>query len=164
MTRHIAAIRRRASVKEVLCVGTELAAAGMLWGWFKTDEWKTRRFWSVISSAHGERIDAKVREAMPGCRPGYSYALGEFPPLPLIKPIPPDHIDHRKHLIVDGVKHWHCGHPYQKCQAEHLKELGVVDGKEWQRFKRWRDAGFPSRYVPAESPDVRPMTLIHCCW
>jgi hypothetical protein len=62
------------------------------------------------------------------------------------------------------VKHWHCGYPFQKCQAEFLRELGVVDGAEWRRFVRWRDAGFPKRYLPEESPDDRPMTLLHLCW
>jgi hypothetical protein len=164
MTRRASAIRRRAAGDETLCIGTELAAAGHLWGWFRTPEWETRRFWAAIAQTHGERIDAKVREAMPGCRPGYRYALGELPPLPLVKELPPNHLDNREHLIVDGVKHWHCGYPFQKCQAEFLRELGVVDGAEWRRFVRWRDAGFPKRYLPEESPDDRPMTLQHLCW
>ena len=164
MTRRSAAIQRRTAGDVALCIGTEMAAAGMLWGWFRTEEWSTRRFWAAIAHTHGERIDAKVRKAMPGCRPGFRYALGEFPPLPLVKELPPTHIDRREHLIVDGVKHWHCGYPFQKCQAEHLRELGVVDGAEWRRFVRWRDAGLPPTYVPDESVDDRPMTLMHCCW
>lgn len=132
MTRRVATIARRASADDALCIGTEMAAAGMLWGWFRTDEWSSRRFWAAIKHAHGAMIDAKVREAMPGCRPGYRYALGEFPPLPIIKPLPPDHIDQREHLIVDGVKHWHAGRPWQQCQAVHLRELGEVDGAEWR--------------------------------
>jgi hypothetical protein len=164
MTRRRASIPLRTAVGSTLCIGTEIAAAGMLWGWFKSDEWQTRRFWAAVAHAHGPRIDAKVAAAMPGCRPGYRYALGEFPPLPLVKPLPADHINQREHLVVDGVKHWHCGYPFQKCQAEHLRELGVVDGAEWRRFVRWRDKGFPPGYVPDESPDDRPMTLEHCCW
>jgi hypothetical protein len=164
MTRRRAAITRRTSANESLCIGTEMAAAGHLWGWFRSEEWSTRRFWAAVAHAHGERIDAKVRDAMPGCRPGYRYALGEFPPLPLVKELPPNHLSQREHLVVDGVKHWHVGQPWQKCQAEHLRELGVVDGAEWRRFIRWRDSGFEKRYVPDESPDDRPMTLEHLCW
>ena len=163
MSRPRSLIRRRESV-DTLCIGTEMAAAGMLWGWFKTEEWGTRRFWAAIAQAHGPSINEKVAAAMPGCRPGYRYALGEFPPLPLVKELPPNHIDQREHLVVDGVKHWHCGHPFQKCQAEHLREIGEVDGSEWRRFVRWRDKGFPPTYVPNESPDDRPRTLVHCCW
>lgn len=164
MTRRRSSIQRRSAADDVLCIGTEIAAAGMLWGWFRTDEWSTRRFWATVAAGHGEKIDAKVREAMPGCRPGYRYALGEFSPLPLIKPLPHDHIDQREHLIVDGVKHWHVGEPFQRCQAEHLRELGEVDGAEWRRFVRWRDAGFLPGYVPDASPDDRPMNVVHCCW
>ena len=164
MTRRNASIRRRTSSGATLCIGTEIAAAGMLWGWFKTEEWETRRFWASVAHAHGDRIDAKVREAMPGCRPGYRYALGEFPPVPFVKELPANHLGHREHLDVDGVRHWFVGQPWQRCQAEHLRELGVVDGAEWRRFTRWRDAGFPPRYVPDESPDDRPMTLVHLCW
>lgn len=164
MTLRRSNIARRTSVDDVLCIGTEIAAAGMLWGWFRTEEWSTRRFWSGIARSHGQKIDAKVREACPGCRPGYRYALGEFPPLPLVKPLPANHLGHRECLTVDGVKHWHVGEPWQRCQAEHLRELGEVDGAEWVRFTRWRDKGFPPGYVPDASPDDRPMTLVHCCW
>lgn len=164
MTLRVSTIRRRASVGETLCMGVELAAAGMLWGWFRTAEWNTRRFWAAVKAAHGARIDAKVRDAMPGCRPGYRYALGEFPPLPMLKPLPPEHLDNREHLDVDGVRHWHVGQPWQKCQAEHLRELGEIDGAEWRRFTRWRDAGLPPRYVLDGGPDDRPSTLLHCCW
>jgi hypothetical protein len=164
MTRRSSTIARRSTVDDVLCIGTEIAAAGMLWGWFKTDEWNTRRFWATVAASHGEKIDAKVREACPGCRPGYRYALGEFPLVPLDKQLPADHLGHRDCLTVDGVKHWHVGRPWQRCQAEHLRELGEVDGAEWRRFLTWRRAGFPPTYVPEASPDDRPMTLVHCCW
>jgi hypothetical protein len=165
VTRRIATIQRRTSADEAIPLYVEIAAAGMLWSWsgFRTGEWATRRFWAAIASAHGERIDAKVREAMPGCRPGYRFALGEFPPLPLVKPLPPDHIGQREHLDVDGVRHWHVGEPWQRCQAEHLREVGEVDGKEWRRFTRWRDAGLPLRYVTDESPDQTPTIVAHCC-
>jgi len=166
MTRRISTIQRRTSADHTLELYVEIAAAGMLWSWsgFRTGEWETRRFWAAIASAHGERIDAKVRETMPGCRPGYRYALGELPPLPLVKPLPPDHISQREHLDVDGVRHWFAGEPWQRCQAEHLRELGEIDGAEWRRFTRWRDAGLPLRYVTDESPDQRPTIVAHCCW
>jgi hypothetical protein len=70
----------------------------------------------------------------------------------------------REHIDVDGVRHWYCGYPFQKCQATHLRDLGVLDGAEWRAFLRWRDAGLPPRYVPDESIDDRPMTLMHLCW
>jgi hypothetical protein len=164
MTRRASTIRRRTSADQSLCIGTELAAAGMFWGWFRTEEWSTQRFWAAIANAHGERIDAKLREAAPGCRAGYRYLMGEFPQVPFVKELPANHIDQRDYLTVEGTRYWYAGYPFQKCQAQHLRELGVLDGAEWRRFVRWRDAGFPKRYVPDESPDDRPMTLTHLCW
>lgn len=163
MTRRSAVIQRRTSAHDALCTDTEIAAAGMLFGFFRTDEWHTRGFWQAIARVHGPKIDAKVRDACPGCRPGYRYAIGHFPPVPLVQPVPGDHAGARDHLIVDGVKHWYVGAPYQKCQAQHLRELGEVDGAEWQRFLAWRRAGFPPRYVPDDGAVGHPLTLEHCC-
>lgn len=165
MTRRRAVIARRLAVGESLDIITEVAAAGMLWSWVKDVAWQSRRFWAALQHVYGDRIDSKMREACPGCRPGYRYALGDFPPVPLVKPLPPDHIDNREHLIVEGVKHWHVGQPWQQSQADHLRSLGEIDGAEWQRHVRWRDAGFPARYVPEQSADERPMVaLAHLCW
>jgi hypothetical protein len=71
---------------------------------------------------------------------------------------------HGERIDVDGVRHWFVGEPWQRCQAEHLRELGEIDGAEWRRFTRWRDAGLPLRYVTDESPDQRPTIVAHCCW
>lgn len=164
MTRRRSTIARRSSATEKLCIGIEMAAAGMFWGWFRTDAWQTKKFWAGVGHAYGEKINAKVRDAMPGCRPGYRWALGEWPPLPLVKELPENHIAQREHLVIDGVKHWYCGQPWQKCQATYLRELGVVDGAEWRRFTRWRDKGFSPMYVPEARGDGSPMTLTHLCW
>lgn len=164
MTRRTSTIRRRVSARESLDVFVEVAAAGALWSWVIDDQWRTRRFWAAIGAAHGARIDAKVREACPGCRPGYRYALGEFPPIPLVTALPANHLDQCEHIEVDGTRHWFVGPPWQRCQAEHLRELGEIDGAEWQRYVAWRDAGFPARYVPDESPDGSPMGLTHLCY
>jgi len=166
MTRRGSTIRRRAGAEQELCIGTEMAAAGMLWGWFRTAEWSTRRFWASIGSGYGERIDTKVREALPGCRPGYRYALGEYPPLPLLEEIPADHLAQREQLVIEGTRHWHVGEPWQKCQADHLRDLGEIDGAEWRRYLRWRDAGYPAQYVcDADPTKDRPTKCIaHLCW
>ena len=88
-----------------------------------------------------------------------------FPPLPLVEPIPAQHLASREQLTVEGVQHWYCGGPWQRCQAEHLRELGEVDGNEWQRFMRWRDAGFPSTYFADDDSTGTPVDIVrHCCW
>lgn len=163
MTRRNSIIQRRTSACDSLDVFVEVAAAGALWSWYIDHQWRSRPFWAAIKSAHGERIDAKLREACPGCRPGYRYALGEFPPIPLVKALPADHIGQREHIEVDGTRHWFVGRPWQRCQAEHLRECGEIDGAEWRRYVAWRDAGFPARYVLDESPDGSPMGLAHLC-
>jgi len=127
-------------------------------------EFDLREKTNQVTAKDGSALAANPFRALPGCRPGYRYALGEFPPLPLVKPLPANHLGHREQLVVDGVTHWHVGQPWQKCQAQHLREIGELDGAEWRRFVRWRDKGFPPTYVPDASPDDRPMTLVHCCW
>lgn len=166
MTRRTSIISRRHAATLALPLYVEIAAAGVLWSWFgfRTAEWATRRFWAAIKQTHGGRITDKVREAMPGCRPGFDYAVGRFPPVPLVEAIPPEHMAQREHLDVDGVRHWHVGQPWQRCQAEHLRELGEVDGREWIDYTRWRDAGFPARYVLDDDDTRTPCRcIVHLC-
>jgi hypothetical protein len=159
-------IIRKSTATATLDAPTEVAAAGLLWTWcgFVGEEWGTRRFWHGIGHAHGERLDAKVREAFPGCRPGYRYGRGDFPPVPLVEELPADHIGQREYLDVDGVRHWFVGQPYQRCQAEHLRELGELDGAEWRRFVAWRDAGLPARYTLDDGAGGPCGAVFHGCW
>ena len=155
----------RRGVDAVLDLNDELAAAGMLASFWPLDERRSRGWWASVKHVHGARIAAKVRETMPGCRAGFDYALGLYPPLPLVQPIPVDHMAQRQHVVVEGVQHWYCGGPWQRCQAEHLRELGEVDGNEWQRFMVWRDAGFPSTYFADDDSTGTPVDIVrHCCW
>lgn len=142
-------IIRKSTSAERLDAPTEIAAAGMLWTWsgFREAEWHTRRFWAGIGHVFGARIDAKVRQAMPGCRPGWRYACGAYPPVPLVETLPSDHMGQRDQIDIDGTRHWFVGPPWQRCQAEHLRDVGEIDGAEWRRYVAWRDAGFPPRYV-----------------
>jgi len=165
MTRRIVPLRRRATASEQLCIGVEMAAAGYLFGWLATAEWHSRRFWAAIAHSHGDRIIEKVRVAFPGCRPGFQYAIGMYPPIPILKPLPPTHLNNREKITIEGVEHWYVGEPWQKCQAEHLRDIGELDGGEWRRYLAWKREGFTPRYVPDASPDDRPMKCIaHLCW
>ena len=157
---------RKATTSDTLDQFTEMAAAGMLFGLLPpVPEWHTRRFWANVGRRYGERINAKVAESMPGCRAGWRYAVGEFPPVPLIKQLPVNHLANREQITVDGVQHWYVGGPWQTCQAEHLSQLGELDGSEWQRYIAWRDAGFPARYVLDDHVTGTPAACIaHLCW
>jgi hypothetical protein len=114
-------MRRRVIAKRdvaaVLGLNDEITAAGMLHCFWTEEQHRSRSWWAGVKHVHGNRIAGKVRESMPGCRPGYCYALGEFPPLPLVQPIPAQHLASREQLTVEGVQHWYCGGPWQRCQA-----------------------------------------------
>jgi len=108
-------------------------------------------------------IRDKVRETRPGCRAGMDYAIGLYPPIPLLEPVPESHVASRDFLDVDGVRHWHCDGPWQMCQAEHLRAIGEVDGAEWQRYLAWKRRGFPAAYTVQGFPG-KPMTYLpHLC-
>jgi hypothetical protein len=159
-------IRKQSTATETLDICTEMAAAGMLFGLLPAlPEWHTSRFWAGIGRRYGERINSKLAEAMPGCRAGWRYAVGEFPPVPLIKPLPANHLGHREQIVIDGTTHWYVGQPWQKCQAQHLKDLGEIDGREWQAYLAWRRAGYRSGYVLDEDMTGQPIGCIaHLCW
>ncbi len=164
MTLRVSTIRRRSAAGQ-LDFMTEVAAAGMLHCFCPMPGDETRNYWRGIKAAHGERIATKVREAMPGCRPGFDYALGVYPPLPLIEEIPSNHLAQRDHIEIEGVRHWFCGGPWQMSQAEHLKAIGETDGAEWRRYLAWKRSGFKPRYFTDDNATNTPCGIIrHCCW
>lgn len=149
MTRRAAVIPRRAA-SGPLSVFHESPAAGYLRPWLPVPGMNTRRFWQSIEHTHGVEIRDKVRQATPGCRPGFMYGAGRLPPLPLIEEPPPAHKAAGEYIDIDGVRYWYCRpywhHASVPCQAEHLRELGEIDGREWRDYTRWRDDDFPARY------------------
>jgi hypothetical protein len=164
MTLRKATIARRQMAGELDAM-TELAAAGMLEMMTVCHEWTTQRFWLALRATYGPRIDDKVREACPGCRPGFAYACGEFPPLPLLEPLPPGHAFNSWRLDIDGVRHWCIGKPWQKSQADHLHDLGEIDGAEWRRYLAWKRQGFPGRYMLDELRTFGTLSSVcHLCW
>lgn len=149
MSRRVALIHRRAG-SGPLPVCHEVPAAGYLRPWWRLPEMTTRRFWEGIAHTHGAVILEKTREATPGCRPGFMYATGRLPPLPLIEQPPPEHTAAGQHIDIDGERFWYCrplpGREWLPSQAEHLRDAGEVDGREWRDYTRWRDEGYPARY------------------
>lgn len=164
MTLRAATIRRR-TTRDTLDFMVEVAAAGMLQCFSQMPGEATLNYWRGVKQMHGDVIGGKVRETMPGCRPGFDYALGIYPPLPLVREIPDDHLAQRDHIDIEGTRHWHCGGPWQRSQAEHLRELGEVDGAEWRRYLAWKRGGFEARYRTEDDPQGNPVRIIrHCCW
>ncbi|MFM6172743.1 MAG: hypothetical protein ACKPB4_11490 [Sphaerospermopsis kisseleviana] len=138
--------RRQAGA--VLGVNAELVAAGYLHGFWVDDGMQSLRWWRSIAEQFGAELERRVLASMPGTRPGWRYAVGDIPPVPLLRVPDESHMASRQYLDIEGVRFWHCGPEYgfQRCQAEYLRELGVVDGREWARFKAWRRRGLPYEY------------------
>jgi hypothetical protein len=162
MTKRRSIIRKH-SCDTTLDVNVEMDAAGYFGGFIHEEGSNTRRYWQGIAAMHGQRILEKMLTAAPGCRPGFQYAIGVYPPIPLLADPPPEnYMSAREYLDIDGVRFWHCGLRWQPCQAEYLRDLGVVDGAEWKRYLAWRRTGFEPRYVLDEAP-WRPYTPAHLC-
>ena len=87
MTLRRATIYKR-NAGAALCVNEEVAAAGMLYGWIAAAEMRSRRWWQSFAILHGKRVEAKVREHLPGTRPGFTYAIGRYPRVPLLEEPP----------------------------------------------------------------------------
>jgi len=167
MTSRRSPIRKRLG-EERLPVNTELAAAGYLRGFWRDDDMETRRYWHGIAVTHGESIIEKLREAAPGTRPGFEYAIGKYPPIPLIGDPPPSHnMTAGEYIDIDGVRFFYCGRDcfrvWQQCQAEHLRHLGELDGAEWKRYLAWKRTGYEARYVLDGAPH-KAIRLHHMCY
>lgn len=167
MTKRRSTIRKRIG-EERLPVNVEMAAAGYLHGFWRDEGMETRRYWHGIADAHGERILEKLREAAPGTRPGFEYAIGKYPPIPLIgDPPPAEWKTADQYIDIDGVRFWYCGrdcfHTWQKCQAKHLRDLGELDGAEWKRYLAWKRTGYEARYV-LDGASHQATGLMHMCY
>lgn len=152
-----------------LDVNTEFAAAGYLHGFWREPGMETRSYWQSIEIAHGDRITEKVREAMPGCRPGFAYAIGTYPPLPLLgDPPPPEHMASSEYIDIEGTRFWHCGrfstrHCWIPSQADFLRSIGEVDGHEWRRYLAWKRSGYEPRYI-LDGASHQPFNPAHMCY
>jgi hypothetical protein len=166
MTRRRSIIAKR-SAAGPLDVNVEMAAAGYLHGFWHDNGMETRGYWQSIALAHGERITAKVREATPGCRPGFAYAIGTYPQIPLLAdPPPPEHKAAQEFIDIDGVRFWYCWH-FSHCwlpsQADYLRSIGEVDGAEWRRYLAWKRSRYAGEYV-LDGAQHMTVGLMHMCY
>lgn len=158
-------LSRKATTEERLPVNVELWASAMVAGFWWVEAMGRRRWWQDFASVHGARLEAKVRQACPGTRPGWWYASGRLPPVPMLECEPePSSSWYRKHVVIDGVKHWRLGRGWQVCQAEHLRTLGELDGLELRRYQVWRRRGFPREYRVDKFPDYAAGWFVHGCY
>lgn len=167
MTKRRTPIPKRCS-QGPLPVNVEMAAAGYLCGFWHEKAMSTREYWQGIAATHGDRILEKLHNATPGCRAGFQYAIGIYPPLPLIADPPPENYDAAGHYIdIDGVRFWYCG-AYSSLtnwvvsQADYLHSIGEVDGAEWRRYLAWKRSGYERRYV-LDGASHMTTRLAHMC-
>ncbi len=81
----------------------------------------------------------KVLEFRPGTRPAAMYLLGEIPARPVVRQ-PPLSLDYFRLYVSDGdAGRWFVSmpYPYMMREAEHLRQLGIVDDEEYGRHVDW---------------------------
>jgi hypothetical protein len=167
VTRKRSTIKRRGG-EGPLPINVEVAAAGYLFAWWREAGMESRSFWEVIAHTHGDQILQKTREATPGCRPGFQYAIGLYPPIPLIdEPPPPQHKASENFIDIEGTRYWYCAetpwYTWLECQAVHLRNVGEVDGQEWRRYLAWKRSDFEPRYQLAGG-NRNTIGLHHLCY
>jgi hypothetical protein len=158
-------LRRNTGVGEALGINVELWSASYLSGFWREPGMATRRWWQRLAAVHGERIEAKVRRWCPGTRPGWWYAVGRLPPVPLLEGEPGSETGWwRRHLDIEGVRYWRLGEGWQVSQAEHLRTLGELDGEELRRYRSWRRRGYPQEYCTDKFPERPGVWFFHGCY
>ena len=142
MTRRLRLQTKRTGTA-TLVANAELTAVGYR-GWWVEEGAARRSWWQGIATVHGSRLRAKWVEAFPGTRPAFDW-VARLPAWPLIAE--PDTFDAGQAVIeVSGVRHWFCGPPWQRPQADVLRDLGEVDAREYRRHREWITAGATVAY------------------
>lgn len=113
-------------------------------GWWVEEPAARRAWWQGIATVHGERLRAKWVEAFPGTRPAFDWVT-RLPKWELIRE--PDVLDAERACIeVGGERYWFAGEPWQRSQADVLRDLGEVDAAEYRRHSEWIKAGATVAY------------------
>lgn len=121
----------------------ELIAVGYRAWWIDEDA-SRRSWWQGIATVHGDRLRAKWIAAYPGTRPAFDWVV-RLPAWGLTRE--PDTFAAASAVIeVGGVRYWHCGPPWQRPQADVLREAGEVDAAEYRRYRERINAGASAAY------------------
>jgi hypothetical protein len=146
--------RRRLQPRRIgtatLDANAELIAVGYR-GWWVEEAASRRAWWQGIATVHGDRLRAKWVAAFPGTRPAFDWVT-RLPAWGLVRE--PDTFDAATAAIeVGGVRYWYCGSPWQRPQADVLRDLGEIDAAEHRRHREWINAGASSAYRVDEGWD-----------
>jgi hypothetical protein len=107
--------------------------------WRTLDEWS--REWSRWRSV----IEPKVREYLPGRRAFAQYVVGEIPRRELLLPVPEPNgwwfvdVASRDGSVVSHPIN--VPEPFVRPQWKHLRDLGLLEPDELQRYRAWLKRG-----------------------
>lgn len=115
-----------------------------LWGYgvLGTDiALRTLEDWRFHWDRWRDVVMPKAIEHRPGLRPFACYVCGELPERPVL--IEPPLSNGYFKLYVPATKgngtwHYRYPEPYQRSEASHLFELGVIDKAELKRYRAWK--------------------------
>lgn len=134
----------------LLDANVELTAVGYR-GWWIEEGAERRAWWAGIATVHGDRLRRKWVDAFPGTRPAFDWVT-RLPRWELLAE--PTRFDASRDVIeVGGERYWYCGPPWQRPQADVLRDLGEIDAGEYRRHREWINAGASSAYRMDEGWD-----------
>jgi hypothetical protein len=103
--------------------------------------------WRQEWAEHRDTVLPKFIEAFPGRRPAAAYICGELPLRPLQQPLPmSSRLRHERCVYVigddDGFMYCDFPEPYQRDEAMHLYQNGIIDREELRAYRGYsRTAG-----------------------
>jgi len=135
-------VRRRSS-QDFEVLGRELEES-LVWGQGIIGvalELRTVEDWARAWARWRHVIEPKVAEHRPGTRAAAAYVTGEIPLRPVLLELPPDRSFLRYYVPgVNGEGIWFhdLPPPYAQDETDYLRDLGIVDAKEFARSRKWR--------------------------
>jgi hypothetical protein len=103
-------------------------------------ELHTLENWRAMWAKWRDVVLPKVIEYFPGTRPAACYIVGEIEPRPLQVPPPLNNCLFKVYIGSErggGVWFHDYPEPYQRDEARHLRDLGIIDDAELKRYRRW---------------------------
>lgn len=95
--------------------------------------------WAREWAMYRDRLLPKFIAAFPGKRPAAAYIVGELPLRPMQTELPlSSKLRHTRCVYVncgpDGFTYGDLPEPYQRDEARHLHDVGIVDADELRRY------------------------------
>ena len=114
-------------------------------GWWVEEQSASPLWWQSIAAVHGDRLLEKWVAAAPGTRPAFVW-VNDLGGMPVEREPGTEEMASRKWIEIGRRRHWFAGEPWQRSEGELLSEMGVVDGAELRRHRKWVRAGCPLDY------------------